>query len=96
MKRFVSGVQGRRKAVRGRSGRLPELQHLPLYGSFEKLCGVRDPDFLHHIGPMCLNSLDADFQPLGDFLIFESSPYQLEDFLFAGRQGFRTSLTRRK
>ena len=40
---------------------LPDPQHFPLNGSLEELSGIGDPDFFHHIRPVCLDRLDADF-----------------------------------
>lgn len=97
MKPCVSGVADQRKATGKLSlAELSQFQHPPLNGGFEKLGGVGDPNLLHHVGPMRLDGLDADFQALGDLLIFESSPDQLQNFLFASRQGFRTSLAGRQ
>ena len=75
---------------------LPEFQHLPLYGSFKELRGIGDPDFFHHVRTVRLHGFDADFQPLGDFFILESSPDQLQDFLFASGQSFGASLAGRE
>ena len=95
-------LRQRRERAEGKSvkrlggGGLSKLQHFPLNGGLEELGGIGDPDFLHHVCPMRLDSLDADFQSLSDFFIFESGPDQLKDFLFAGGQGFRTSFARRE
>ena len=44
-----------------RSERLPEFQHLSLDGGLEKLRGIGDSDFLHHIRPVGLDRFYADF-----------------------------------
>lgn len=79
-----------------KDGGLPQLEHFALNGSLEQLGGVRDPNFLHHIGSVRLDGFHADFEPLGDFLVLEASPDQLKDFLFACGECFRASLARRK
>lgn len=73
---------------------LAEPEHFPLDGGLEELGGVGDPDFLHHVRAVSLDGFDADFQPLGDFLVLEAGPDQLQDFLFTDREGFRSSFTR--
>lgn len=74
--------------------KLAQPQHFPLDGRFQELCGIGDTNFLHHIRPVCLDRFDADAQPMGDFLVFETGPDQFENFLLARRQGFGASFAR--
>jgi hypothetical protein len=96
MRLCVSVWHEERERSEHEGGGLPELEHFPLNGGLKQLCGVRDPDFLHHVGSVRLDGLYADLEALGDFLILEASPDQLKDFLFAGGKCFGTSLARGK
>lgn len=96
MKLCVSVGHEERGRPENKHGALPEPEHFPLNGGLEQLGGVRDPDFLHHVGSVRLDGFHADLETMGDFLILEPSPDQLKDFLFSRGQGFGASLARGK
>ena len=94
MKRCGSVERG--GAERCEAAGLAELQHFPLNGSLEQLGGIGDPDLFHHVRSMGLNGFDTDLEALRNFLVLESSPDQLKNFLLPSGQRFRTSFAREK
>lgn len=65
--------------------RTPELSNVNkpcLNSGVQKLGGIGHADFFHHIGTVRFHSLDADFEMVGDFFIFQTGPDQLQNFLF--------------
>ncbi len=75
--------------------RLPCGEHAVLDGGLKELGGVGYPYFFHHIGSVSLYRFYADFEALSDFFILHSRPDQLEDFVFAACEGFRSFPARR-
>ena len=74
----VSGSE----VLRRKSSDLSNPNDVALNGGLEKLGGIGHAHFLHHVGAMGFHGFYADFEPLTDFLILESSPYELQNFLF--------------
>jgi hypothetical protein len=74
-----------REAPPGVPSDLANPNDVALNGCLKELGGIGHAHFLHHIGAMRFNRFYADFEPLTDFLIFKSGPYQLEYFLLTAR-----------
>jgi PilZ domain-containing protein len=52
----------------------------------QKLCGVWNSHFFHHIGAVSFDCLDADLKALSYLLILETGPDQFENFLLPRRE----------
>lgn len=71
--------------------RTPELLNVNkpfLNSGVQKLGGIGHADFFHHIGTVCFHSLDADFEMVGDFPVFQTGPDQFQNLLFPVGEGF--------
>lgn len=68
---------------------LADLNHAILDRGFKQLRRIRHAHFLHHGGAMCFDRLHADLQALGDLSVFQASPDQLKNLLFAIGQRLR-------
>ena len=75
---------------------MANLDHPLLERDFEQLSGVRHTHLPHHIGPMHLDGLNADLEPLNDFLVFAPSPNQLKNLLLPYGERFRPVLATRR
>ena len=62
------------------------MNQVALEGGFQKLRGIRDAEFFHHICPMRLYRLHADMETITDLPILEAIPNQLQNLLLALRQ----------
>jgi hypothetical protein len=74
----------------GKPKHLPNADHASLNGRSQQLCRVGHA----HLFPVCFDRFDADLEPLAHFIIFETGPNQLEDFLLATGQGLGPLLSR--